>query len=142
MQKKHYTMYLTIIVSKKKIHKLAFVRNKIRKKVRAAIRLVVQDGLRPLQGKDSSIEMTGKMGPAHYLLPGHRYTMQTSLEIYRMPLVEILGLVSDGLRRIYETGKVTLIDEKYAEELEAEQKRMDAEGGSHAVEDDDDGCLP
>lgn len=94
-----YTMSLTIIVSKNKIHKLAHVRNKIRKRIRAAVRLVVQSGILP-SGRNS-FSQAPVTGPAHHLLPGHRYMMQTSLELYRMPMDKLVPLIKDAFRAVY-----------------------------------------
>lgn len=92
-------MSLTIRVSKKKINKLASVRNKIRKRLTAAIRLVVQSGISP--DLVHSFQRKAVTGPAHHLLPGHKYTMQTSLELYRMPMDQLVPLVAEALRKIY-----------------------------------------
>ena len=96
---KAYTMSLTIFVGKKKIHKLATVRAQIRKRIRAAIRLFVQGGLSTTTGYTFTQKKV--TGPAHHLLPGHYYTMQTSLELYRMPMERLFALISEGLTKIY-----------------------------------------
>lgn len=97
-RQKSYVMSLTIYVSKKKIHKLAHVRNTIRKRIRAAIRLVVQGGIEPTGEGALKRAVTG---PAHHLLPGHRYMVQTSLEVYRMPMDQLVPLMAQALREIY-----------------------------------------
>lgn len=97
-KQKSYVMSLTIYASKKRIHKLAHVRNTVRKRIRAAIRLIVQGGLAP--STTSTFKRRIK-GPAHYLLPGHRYTVQTSLELYRLPMDQLVLLMTQALRQIF-----------------------------------------
>lgn len=96
---KSYTMSLTIYVGKKKIHKLATIRAQIRQRVRAAIRLFVQSGISSTS--ENNFVRNPVTGNAHHLLPGHFYTMQTSLELYRMPMEQLIPLLSEGLTKIY-----------------------------------------
>lgn len=141
-------MSLTIIVSKNKIHKLAHVRNKIRKRIRAAVRLVVQSGILP-SGRNS-FSQAPVTGPAHHLLPGHRYMMQTSLELYRMPMDKLVPLIKDAFRAVYVrlpaiihrlgttfmnpayryiafqvVGQTQLVDQAFEAECDTEQLRLD-----------------
>lgn len=96
---KPYTMSLTIFVGKKRVHKLAHIRNAIRKRLRLAVRHVVQDGIVLVRG--NIFTRNASSAPAHHLLPRHRYLMQTSLELYRMPMEQLVPLVGEALRETY-----------------------------------------
>ncbi|KAK9898119.1 hypothetical protein P389DRAFT_210460 [Cystobasidium minutum MCA 4210] len=131
---KSYAMSLTIIVGKKKIHKLSTVRAQIRKRVRAAVRLFVQAGM--TSDEKGNADCKDIRGPAHHLLPGHYYTMATSLDLYRMPMDKLLPLISEGLTKIYHLGQVQLVEEKFKEESAQAQARLDKMSSSGKASDE------
>lgn len=63
-----YVMRLTVITSKKRIHKSAVIRGQFRKRFRAIVRRCVQRGgaVQPDAERES---------PKHWLLPGHYYVV-------------------------------------------------------------------
>ena len=115
-----YTMDLTIVVSKKRINKLATVRNTIRKRIRACIRLAVQHGVfceggkRPQVGakrpgktpvareeEDVRLFMDEREAGTHkWLLPGHIYVMHPTLEVFQLPLPLLHQRVCQGLKAV------------------------------------------
>lgn len=70
-QHKPYTMQLTLLVSKKKVHKHAVVRERIKRRFREAVRLVV---LRAAKVDSDTKEVKEgderEMGPRRWLVPG------------------------------------------------------------------------
>lgn len=97
LQDHSYTMDLTFVVSKKSVHKLAVVRSQIRKRFTAAVRLAVQQGVSA--GADGVyLQDLADRGPHHWLLPGHRYVVHTTLECLRLPLPDLLQRVRLGLK--------------------------------------------
>lgn len=115
-----YTMDLTIVVSKKRINKLATVRNTIRKRIRACIRLAVQHGVFCEVGKQPQVasKKQGKASPAReeedvrlfmdereagthkWLLPGHIYVIHPTLEVFQLPLPLLHQRVCQGLKAV------------------------------------------
>lgn len=70
--KKAWTMELTILVSKKRVNKLAVVRNRCARRLREAIRLVVARGA---YVKDGEIAFDqAEEGPRNWLIPGATVT--------------------------------------------------------------------
>lgn len=111
--KSSYRMKLNIIVTKRKVHKLAVVRSRIRKKIHAAIRKVAQ----PVMSARAEDAVLGTaMHRRHirdYVLPGYRYTCLTSLELYAMPLAKLVILVERALREIHVSPVSAHSDAKY-----------------------------
>ncbi|GAA5835380.1 hypothetical protein JCM5353_001761 [Sporobolomyces roseus] len=106
--KKPYTMDLTIFCSKKKVHKSAVIRERCKRRLREAVRLVVTRGAANKGGEVGlSEEDVRKLGPRKWLLPGFHYIANVTLEIYRVPLetlVEEMRKALKTLRRKAEEG--------------------------------------
>lgn len=133
-----YTMDLTIVVSKKRINKLATVRNTIRKRMRACIRLAVQHGVfceggkraqvgAPQKGKASAAReeeedvrlfMDEREAGTHkWLLPGHIYVMHPTLEVFQLPLPLLHQRVCQGLKAVRTLGLQIQLEAKALDEL-------------------------
>ncbi|GAA6030074.1 hypothetical protein JCM8097_009242 [Rhodosporidiobolus ruineniae] len=98
---KPYTLSLTLMVGKKKVHKSAVIRERVKRRVREAVRLVVvrgaraeaseekgEKGVRLRERKDGGEWETG---PRRWLLPGYHYVLSVpSLDLYRVPLPELV----------------------------------------------------
>lgn len=69
---KPYTMDLTIMVGKKKVHKSAVVRARIRRRFKEAVRMVVVRGARkPTKDEPAGLAFDQALeGPSHWLLRG------------------------------------------------------------------------
>ncbi|GAA5850890.1 hypothetical protein JCM8547_009122 [Rhodosporidiobolus lusitaniae] len=115
-RKKPWTLDLTLFVSKKKVHKSAVVRERVKRRVREAVRLVVvrgarageieegeeankgQEGVRLRERKDGGAWETG---PGRWLVPGFHYIFNiASLEAYRAPLPELVEEVRTTLKAL------------------------------------------
>lgn len=94
-----YTMDLSIITSKKKIHKNASIRSQIRTKLRNAIRLAVQHGV-VYDSTQKELSATGERGIQNWLLPGHIYIVHTTLDVFQLPLPALLERVCIGLQAV------------------------------------------
>ncbi|KAM0751754.1 hypothetical protein T439DRAFT_379848 [Meredithblackwellia eburnea MCA 4105] len=133
---KPYSLQLTMLVGKKKVHKLATVREHIKRRFREAVRLVVVRGatgekVTGVNGTDTGekelvLEKEGELwkhGPRRWLLPGYSYVVIIpNLEIYRHPLpllVEevrkaLIHVKKDALKKAMESslGKLDLREER------------------------------
>ncbi|GAA6000812.1 hypothetical protein JCM10207_004671 [Rhodosporidiobolus poonsookiae] len=116
-QRKPYTLDLTLMVSKKRVHKSAVIRERCKRRVREAVRLVVvrgaraqgegeegqrqggkggREGLVLRERKDGA--RAGETGPGRWVLPGFHYVLSlSSLEVYRAPLPELVEQVREAL---------------------------------------------
>lgn len=94
-----YKMDLTVVATKKKIHKDAVHRNAVRKRIRAAVRMVVQHGL-TCNIMRRAVVNEGDAGPRHFLLPGHAYVFHTSTEVLTMPWHTMIASVRTGLLEV------------------------------------------
>ncbi|GAA5897049.1 hypothetical protein JCM6882_007341 [Rhodosporidiobolus microsporus] len=111
-----YALSLTLLASKKNVHKSAVVRNRCRRRVWEAMRVVVARGARATgQGKGKKVgeeggrvrfaeggERWAETGPRRWLLPGYHYVMTlSSLELYRaVPLEQLVEELAVGLREL------------------------------------------
>jgi hypothetical protein len=69
--KKAWRMELTLLVSKKKVHKSAVVRNQCKRRFKEAIRLVVMRGAKKgVHGDVETGEDWREEGPRRWLMPG------------------------------------------------------------------------
>lgn len=94
-----YKMDLTVVATKKKIHKDAVHRNAVRKRIRAAVRMVVQHGL-DYSIIRRAVVQEGDAGPRRFLLPGHAYVFHTSTEVLTMPWHTMIASVRTGLLEV------------------------------------------
>ncbi|GAA5894920.1 uncharacterized protein JCM6883_002254 [Sporobolomyces salmoneus] len=104
-RKKPYTMDLTIFCSKKKVHKSAVIRERCKRRLREAVRLVVTRGAH--SGKtegENHIELkeedVRQLGPRKWLMPGYHYIANVTLEIYRAPLEQLVEEMSKALKTL------------------------------------------
>ncbi|GAA5929019.1 hypothetical protein JCM10213_004969 [Rhodosporidiobolus nylandii] len=111
---KPYTLSLTLFVSKKKVHKSAVVRERCKRRVREAVRLVVARGARAEEEQEGEGEGGKRVrlrerkdggewetGPGRWLLPGYHYILSlSSLEAYRMPLPDLVDEVRNALQAV------------------------------------------
>ncbi|GAA5826092.1 hypothetical protein JCM11251_007160 [Rhodosporidiobolus azoricus] len=110
-----YTLDLTLLVSKKKVHKSAVVRNRCKRRVWEAVRLVVERGARGARGEgvgegaagsvsfvEGEREKKRETGPRKWLLPGYHYILTlSSLDIYRAtPLPQLVDELGKGLKEV------------------------------------------
>ena len=93
-----YQMNLTIRATKRQVNRLANVRHRVAQRLRHATRLVAQYGIQFDEDKQAFI--AGPAGPPIWLLPGHTYVMNSTLEILRMPYAKLVNEMGRGLREI------------------------------------------
>ncbi|GAA6062303.1 hypothetical protein JCM10212_004391 [Sporobolomyces blumeae] len=111
-RKKTYVMDLTVFASKKKVSKLAVVRERSKRRFREAVRLVVARGAQVdrTTGRNGKDDGTGqlrlreddvrKIGPRRYLLPGFHYVASIGLEMYRAPLQDVVEQLDKALKSL------------------------------------------
>ncbi|ORY90873.1 hypothetical protein BCR35DRAFT_312182 [Leucosporidium creatinivorum] len=99
--KKSWRMELTLLASKKKVHKSAVVRGRCKRRFREAVRLVV---LRGASGGEEGVEIKEEWkeeGARRWLMPGYSYVASIpSLEIYRCPFPELVEAMRTALRTL------------------------------------------
>ncbi|GAA5960363.1 hypothetical protein JCM3765_007486 [Sporobolomyces pararoseus] len=104
-RKKPYTLDLTIFCSKKKVHKSAVIRDRCKRRLREAIRLVVTRGAKQSKGRGERVvelkeDDVRLLGPRNWLMPGYHYVANVALEIYRAPLELLVDEVGKALRTL------------------------------------------
>ncbi|GAA6022692.1 hypothetical protein JCM8202_002739 [Rhodotorula sphaerocarpa] len=116
--RKPYTLDLTILAGKKKVHKSAVVRERCRRRVRECVRAVVVrnadreeggEGLRVGEGE------VREVGPRKWLLPGYHYIMVISLEVYRCPLPDLVASVRTALTTLKTKAEAAALEAQLAE---------------------------
>lgn len=72
LSRKHkpYTLELTLLVGKKKVHKSAVVRERCKRRFREAVRLVVCRGASGIKGEEVVLQTGARDGPRKWLVPG------------------------------------------------------------------------
>lgn len=138
--RKPYSMDLTILVGKKKVHKSAVVRDRCKRRLRETIRLVVERGARE-DGEEAIAFEEGMEGPGKWLVPGFSYVASVpSLEIYRHPLPSLVETVRKALLKLKNHAETQLVNSELArisppppmdyEALELEVDNTETEGTS------------
>ncbi|GAA5886216.1 hypothetical protein JCM5296_003521 [Sporobolomyces johnsonii] len=102
--RKPYTMDLTILASKKKVHKSAVIRERCKRRLREAVRLAVVRGARADGQEEGRVRLEEEdvrvLGPRKWLLPGYHYIASITLEIYRAPLPNLVEDVRKALKAL------------------------------------------
>ncbi|GJN87851.1 hypothetical protein Rhopal_000806-T1 [Rhodotorula paludigena] len=130
--RKPYTLDLSVFASKKRVHKSAVVRERCKRRVREAVRIVVVRGARGDEGEEGGIALeegdVRGTGPRKWLVPGHHYIMSISLEVYRCPLPVLVEHVRTALKAV----------RKKAEEALLRSQLNDIEISPRALQDEPD----
>ncbi|GAA5844900.1 hypothetical protein JCM9279_000037 [Rhodotorula babjevae] len=122
---KPYTLDLTLFASKKRVHKSAVVRERCKRRVREAIRLVVVRGARAArEGEEAEADGEGlvrreedvrETGPRKWLVPGHHYIMSITLEVYRAPLPVLVEQLRTALRSLKRKAEAAVLARQLAD---------------------------
>ncbi|GAA5931949.1 hypothetical protein JCM3775_004195 [Rhodotorula graminis] len=122
---KPYTLDLTLFASKKRVHKSAVVRERCKRRVREAIRLVVVRGARAASEGDEGQavgeglvrreEDVRETGPRKWLVPGHHYIMSLTLEVYRAPLPVLVEQLRTALRALKRKAEAAVLARQLAD---------------------------
>ncbi|TNY23968.1 small nuclear ribonucleo protein polypeptide A [Rhodotorula diobovata] len=144
-QPKPYTLDLTLFASKKRVHKSAVVRERCKRRVREAVRLVVARGARGCaaaptaaaagEGLETREEDLRETGPRKWLVPGHHYILSLTLEVYRAPLPLLVDHLRTALRSIRRKAEAAILARQLAD-LELCPR------ATRRTDDDDDGAAP
>ncbi|GAA5863386.1 hypothetical protein JCM1840_007509 [Sporobolomyces johnsonii] len=141
--RKPYTMDLTILASKKKVHKSAVIRERCKRRLREAVRLAVVRGARADGQEEGRVRLEEEdvraLGPRKWLLPGYHYIASITLEIYRAPLPNLVedvrkalkalrkkaenGILAQQLSKIPSPPPDPVLDEDQAAKLETQRRR-------------------
>ncbi|BGP37197.1 hypothetical protein JCM10449v2_001102 [Rhodotorula kratochvilovae] len=141
---KGFTMDLTLLASKKRVHKSAVIRERCKRRVREAVRLVVVRGARAAkEGEEGAVgglvlreEDVRETGSRKWLAAGHHYIMSiSSLEVYRMPLPVLVEQVRTALRAVRRKAEAAALARQLADielsprALQVEEPATDAKKG-------------
>lgn len=91
---KLYTMDLTIMVGKKKVHKSAVIRQRCKRRIKEAIRVAVRGAK---VEKEGIVFDKSREGPSHWLVPGFSYIANPTLEIYLHPFPDLVKTMQEAL---------------------------------------------
>ncbi|GAA5827089.1 hypothetical protein JCM3770_006690 [Rhodotorula araucariae] len=135
---KPYTLDLTLLASKKRVHKSACIRERCKRRVREAVRLVVVRGARaapPREGAGDRGEAglvlqeddLRETGSRKWLAAGHHYIMSITLEVYRCPLPVLVDKVRTALRAVRRKAEAAALARQLADiEISPRARRADA----------------
>ncbi|POY73507.1 hypothetical protein BMF94_3444 [Rhodotorula taiwanensis] len=137
--RKPYTVDLTIFASKKKVHKLATVRERCKRRCREAVRLVIvrnasagaDNAGQKSKGRVRKGESAAKkekktegltlredeiryVGPRKWLMPGYHYLMNITLETYRSPLPELVAATRAALKTLKTKAEAAALEAQIA----------------------------
>lgn len=121
---KPYTLELTLLVGKKKVHKSAVIRETCKRRFREALKLVVCRGASKSSHGGVELQSGARDGPRKWLLPGERCTCREcpkycwiadivtgysyvgtlTLEMYRHPLPDLLETMRAALSSLKVSG--------------------------------------
>jgi hypothetical protein len=96
LEKKPYTLRLTLIVSKKRVHKHAVKRNRVKRRIREAFRGVIQRGLQD----DGEEAVESEAGIGNWVLRGYEYSVIPNLDVLRCEWPALVKYVRTGLRQV------------------------------------------
>ncbi|KAK4052172.1 hypothetical protein OIV83_002467 [Microbotryomycetes sp. JL201] len=97
-RRKPYTLELTILAGKRKVHKHAVVRERCKRRLREAFRLVLVRGARTNERGEIVIETEpNDVGPKKWVVPGFSYVAVITLEMYRHPMSSLVDHVRKAL---------------------------------------------
>lgn len=112
-----YTMSLTVMAGKKAVHKSAVIRERCKRRMREAIRMVIMRGARAGRpgGADALLFDVDEEGAKYWLIPGHTYIINITLELYLHPFPSLVDAVRKALLLVKRKGG----DQKYDKAMNA-----------------------
>ncbi|KAK4049754.1 hypothetical protein OIO90_005335 [Microbotryomycetes sp. JL221] len=112
-RRKPYTLELTIIASKKNVHKHAVVRQRCKRRLEEAFRLVLVRGACLDDNGQLIFESNpDEVGPKKWVVPGFSYCATITLELFRHPLPSLVEQVRKALSALK-----TRVEQSKLEEL-------------------------
>ncbi|BGP22138.1 hypothetical protein JCM10295v2_001026 [Rhodotorula toruloides] len=133
-QKKPYTMDLTIMAGKKKVHKSACIRDRCKRRFKEAVRMVVVRAARKVENAPGGIavseEVVGETGPRKWLMAGYCYIVSIDLEMYRYPLPDLVEHVRTALLELKRKAEQAAL-EAQLEDLEISPRARQPDESSH-----------
>ncbi|KAM0792973.1 hypothetical protein ACM66B_002728 [Microbotryomycetes sp. NB124-2] len=97
-RRKPYTLELTIIAGKRKVHKYAVIRERCKRRLREAFRLVLVRAAKTNDQGEIVVEAEpNEVGPKRWVVPGFSYVAIITLEMYRHPMPSLVDHVREAL---------------------------------------------
>ncbi|GEM09349.1 small nuclear ribonucleoprotein polypeptide A [Rhodotorula toruloides] len=117
-QKKPYTMDLTIMAGKKKVHKSACIRDRCKRRFKEAVRMVVVRAARKVENAPGGIAVR------------YCYIVSIDLEMYRYPLPDLVEHVRTALLELKRKAEQAAL-EAQLEDLEISPRARQPDESSH-----------